>query len=673
MAVREATMKEIRKKIEKLRSEIRRHDHLYYVLSQPVISDKEYDDLMRQLQELEAEHPGYGSVDSPTARVAGGVARGFKTLRHQARMLSLENAYSEQELREWEQRVRKVLGKDKVEFVVEQKIDGVSASLRYRKGRLAAAATRGDGETGEDVTRNIRTIRSVPLVLLGEKAVDSIEIRGEVFMERPAFKRLNAERQKQGEELFANPRNAASGSLKLLDSSLVRARPLDFYGHSLGALEGVSVRTQWDFLNKLREWGIRASPQARLCKDLEEVISYYKYWAGRRDTISYEVDGVVVKVNSLKQQQRLGWTLKNPRWAVAYKFPARQATTEVTGIRVNVGRTGALTPTAELKPAECAGVIIRHVTLHNFDEVRRLGIKVGDRVLIERAGDVIPKVVKVVADRGGQVLLLPKECPVCGGKVLKEKEEDVAYRCINPACAAQLERELLHFASRSCMDIEGMGESVVSQLVAGGAGKPVRTVADIYRLRADDLARLDLFKEKKIQNLLAAIERSKGRPLSRLVYALGIRHVGEKAAYVLACHFKDMHTLMAASRSELEQIKEIGPVMAASIRAYFSQSTTRELIKKLEAEGLTFTQAVSRPLRSTALSGRTVVFTGELRGFTRSQAQQAARDAGARVVSGVSARTDFVIAGESPGSKLREARKLNVKIVDESEFKEMIS
>jgi DNA ligase (NAD+) len=659
----------VKKEIEKLRQEIRHHDYLYYILSQPIISDKEYDNLMQRLKTLEDKYPQFRSFDSPTVRVSGVILEGFSTVKHKQKMLSLDNTYSFEELTDWAERVHKGLGSgEKVEYVVEHKIDGVSANITYEKGRLIIGATRGDGETGEDITQNIKTIRAIPLVLLDKDIPDFIEIRGEVYMERKDFEALNKEREKSGEVLFANPRNAASGSLKLLDTSIVGKRRLNFFGHSLGEYEGIGLNSHWEFLEKLKEWGMRTNPYSKLCKNLEEVIDYCKEWQEKRDSLTYDIDGMVIKVNNLNQHKKLGFTLKSPRWAVAYKFPARQATTTVLKISVNVGRTGVITPVAKLKPVECAGVTISHATLHNFDEIKRLGIKEGDRVLIERAGDVIPKVVKVTESKGKRQFAIPKTCPVCGGKVVKEKEEEVAYRCINPSCPAQLERGLLHFASRLAMDIEGMGESVVSQLVKL---KLVKNFSDIYKLRYEDLARLELFKDKKINNLLLAIQRSKSRALSRLIYALGIRHVGEKAAYVLAKEFKTMDNLLAAKLEDFDKIYEVGPVMAESIVDYFSQSSTRKMIEGLRKTGLNFKEEIAE-VKATPLSGKTIVFTGELKEFTRSKAEEEARRLGGNPSSSVSKNTDFVVAGENPGSKYERAKKLGVKIIDEKTFREML-
>jgi len=655
----------IKKQIEDLREKIRHHDYMYYVVSQPEISDKEYDMLMKKLKALEDEYPQLKTQDSPTVRVSGGILEGFKTVRHKQKMLSLDNTYSFEELKEWDERVQKGLArKEIIEYVAEHKIDGVSANITYEKGKLTIGATRGDGETGEDVTQNIKTIRAIPLVLMGTNIPDFIEIRGEVYMEIKDFNILNKEREKTGEVLFANPRNATSGSLKLLDTNIVAKRRLNFFAHSLGEYKGLKVLSHWEFLNKLRQWGVRTNPYSKLCKDLDGVIDYCKIWQEKRDKLAYEIDGTVVKLNSIAQHGELGFTLKSPRWAVAYKFPARQATTKVLNININVGRTGVITPTAELKPVECGGVVIRHATLHNFDEIKRLNIKVGDRVLIERAGDVIPKVVKVVKSKVRKPFAIPRACPACSGKVVKEKEEDVAYRCINPSCPAQLERGLLHFASRDAMDIEGMGEAVVIQLVRRGL---VKDFADIYYLSKGDILKLELFKEKKTQNLLVAIQNSKQRSLSRLIYGLGIRHVGEKAAYILAQKFKTIDSLLKAKLEDFDEIYEVGPVMAGSVVEFFKQPGTRELIRKLKNAGLN-PQEQSAPTRKTGLAGKTLVFTGELKNYSRSQAEELVRRLGGNPSSSVSKSTDFVVAGENPGSKYDKAAKLGIKIIDENGF-----
>lgn len=658
----------IKREIEQLRGKIRKHDYLYYILSQPQISDKEYDDLLAKLKSLEEAHPQYRSDDSPTVRVSGGISPGFKTVKHGVGMFSLDNTYSIDELKEWDARLRKGLGKEAVyDYVAELKIDGVSANLTYIKGKLTIGATRGDGQTGEDVTANIKTIRSIPLVLMGKDLPDLVEIRGEVYMDKEDFTRLNDERQEAGGVVFANPRNATSGSLKLLDSSIVDKRHLNFLAHSLGAYQGKPVKSQWKFLGLLKEWGLRTDKHSVFCRKMEEVIAYCKKWQEKREEVPYEIDGTVVKLNSFSQQKHLGFTAKSPRWAVAYKFPARQATTELLDIKVNVGRTGVITPTAELKPVECAGVIISHATLHNFDEIKRLKIRVGDRVLIERAGDVIPKVVKVVQQKGKEEYAIPKHCPACKEKIVKEKEEEVAFRCINSDCPAQLERSLLHFAGRDAMDIEGLGEAVISQLVKL---KYLKSLADIYKLKLEQLLKLELFKEKKANNLLSGIQKSKSRDLSRLIFALGIRHVGQKAAYTLAREFGSMDKLMVVKFEDLDSIPEIGKIMAGSIRDYFSLVRNKKLIQELKDSGVNMRQALAE-VKKNKLTNKTFVFTGELKGFSRSEAEELVRLSGGKFSSSVSSKTDFVVAGEAAGSKLQKAKELGVKIVEESEFKEM--
>ena len=645
---------------------------MYYVLSQPEISDKEYDALMRELKALEDKYPEFKSDDSPTVRVSGGILEGFQTVKHKQKMLSLDNTYSFSELKDWAQRVHKGLGNEKkIEYVVELKIDGVSANIAYQNAKLVIGATRGDGETGEDVTQNIKTIRAIPLVLMGKDTPDFIEIRGEVYMERRDFQVLNKERQKQEEVLFANPRNAAAGSLKLLDTNVVSKRRLSFYAHSLGEYKGKDIPTQWEFFGKFKEWGVRTNPHSKLCKDLDAVLDYCQDWQEKREKITYEIDGIVVKVNSLAQQKRLGFTLKSPRWAVAYKFPAKQVTTKLLNIAVQVGRTGVITPVAQLEPKECGGVTIKHSTLHNFDEIKRLGVKIGDRVVLERAGEVIPKIIKVVESvRTGKEkeFKVPQKCPVCHSRITKEKEEEVAYRCINPSCPAQIERGLTHFASRGAMDIEGMGVAAVEQLVHKGL---VRDFADIYSLKKEDLLKLELFKEKKAENLLEAINKSKQRPLSRLIYGLGIRHVGEKAAYVLAQRFRTLDNLKRAKLQDFDAVYEIGEVMAESIIKFFRNESTQKLWKKLEDAGLNLEEKVAS-VKKSALTGKLVVFTGELKDFSRKQSENIVREMGGNASSSVSQNTDFLVAGENPGSKYEKAKKLGIKIIAEKEFKEMI-
>lgn len=658
----------IKNKIEKLREKIRHYDHLYYVLAQPEISDKEYDDLLRRLKQLETDNLQLITVDSPTQRVSGQVLEGFKTVRHMEKMFSLDNTYSFDELADWDERVHKGLSRKNRKYVVELKIDGVSANLTYRKGRLILGATRGDGQRGEDVTQNLKTIGSIPLVLLDRNIPDMLEIRGEVYMRTHEFVLLNKERQRNNEAMFVNPRNAAAGSLKILDPGIVKKRGLNFFAHSIGYCRGVKIEEHWQFLGVIKDWGVPVEPASRLCDNLNEVKKFCLFWQDKRKKLPYETDGVVVKLNNLSQQKALGSTLKSPRWAVAYKFPADQATTKILKIIPQVGRTGVITPVAELEPVPCGGVTIKHATLHNFDEIKRLGVKEHDRVLIERAGDVIPKIIKVVHDAGRHHFIIPKTCPACGGRVVKEKEEEVAYRCINASCPAQLERGLLHFASRSAMDIEGMGESVVAQLIKTGL---VKNFADIYKLKKEDLLRLELFKDKKADNLLSAIPNSKAQPLSRLIYALGIRHVGEKASFVLAQRFKTLYNLMKAEIADLVTIHEVGEVMAESIVEFFKAKSTIQLINRLKDAGLNVREKIVEVKRS-EFSGKTIVFTGEMNDFTRLQAEGLVRQLGGNVSSSVSKQTDFVVVGQNPGSKYTKAEQLRVEIINEARFSRII-
>ena len=670
-----AKLEEVKRKVEKLREEIRHHDYRYYVLNQPEISDKEYDDLVKKLKQLEKQHPQLITPDSPTQRVGEKPLIGFKTVKHRVAMLSLDNTYSSEEIEEWDKRVDKGLPSGKAEYVVELKIDGVGVSLTYEKGVFLVGATRGDGVTGDDITQNLKTIKSIPLRFLttgSSQLPDVIEVRGEVFMEKADFEKLNAEKKRKDEALFANPRNAAAGSLKLLDSQLTAGRKLNCFIHSFGTLEGGKVyKTHWEFLQSAKRLGLRVNPQIKLCKNVNEVISYCENWDNKRGRLGYEIDGMVIKVNSLAQQKRLGYTMKSPRWAIAYKFPAQQATTTLKDIILQVGRTGVITPVAMLEPVECGGVTISRATLHNFDEIKRLDVRIGDRVIVERAGEVIPKIVKVVESvRKGrrEIFKVPEKCPECGGRITKEKEEEVAYRCINPSCPAQLERGLVHFASRNAMDIEGFGESVVEQVVKNGL---VRDFAGIYSLGKEELLRLELFAEKRAQNLLDAIEKSKERPLARLLFALGIRHVGEKAAETLAEEFGSIDALMEGKEEELERIPEVGPALAASVREFFRQKEIRILIEKLRKAGLKLEQERVKK-GAQILAGKNFVFTGELKRYSRSEAEKLVKNLGGKASSSVSKQTSYVVAGESPGSKYGKAKALGVPILSEEEFDKLI-
>ncbi|MBF0485762.1 MAG: NAD-dependent DNA ligase LigA [Candidatus Omnitrophica bacterium] len=665
-----------KKEISRLCQVIEEHNYNYYVLDNPAISDKEYDELVKELMALEEKFPDLRFSSSPTQRVGTKVLSGARTVAHSVKMLSLDNTYSWDELKSWSERVFKGLGTRDVEFVSELKIDGVSASLLYEHGELVLGLTRGDGEVGEDVTHNIRAIPSVPLKLRTPKGLSLprlIEVRGEVYMDKPGFEALNHDRKIAGEEVFANPRNAASGSLKLLDPGESSRRNLSFFAHSFSRLEGdFDVKTHWKFLQTAKALGFPVNPLSRLSPEFSRVESDCTEFQKLRATLLYDVDGVVIKVNSFAQQKELGETLKSPRWAVAFKFEAHQATTVVRDIVVQVGRTGVLTPVAELEPVSCGGVTISRATLHNFDELKRLGVAKGDRVLLERAGDVIPKIVKVVQSRDvrEKISKVPANCPSCRDEFICEEEGEVAYRCINPACPKQLERRLVHFASRGAMDIEGMGESVASQLVAQGM---IASVADIYSLRKEDLLRLELFGDKKADNLLKGIEASKGRPLSRLIFGLGILNIGEKASLLLARHFEAMNRLSQASADDIKSIHELGDVSADSVVRFFAQKETREMLEKIKASGVNMEEP-KRPdsQKQGVLSGKTFVFTGELSRRTRKDASDAVKALGGEISEVVGLKTSIVVAGVSAGSKLAKAKKLGVKVINEQEFEEMI-
>ena len=555
------------------------------MLNDPLISDTEYDRLLKKLIDLEVEFPKLKSASSPTQRVGAKVEGNLPTVRHSLVMLSLDNTYSLQELRQWYERVVKGLNGTKPLLTAELKIDGLSCSLTYRHGQLVLAATRGDGDTGEDVTHNAKTIRDIPLSLK-DKFPDLLEVRGEVYMDKKDFNILNQQRKNNGEVLFANPRNAAAGSLKLLDARLTAQRRLKFFVHSAGLLEkNKAPKTQWEFLEQAKKYGFVINSHNRLCRHLDEAIAFCEEFAAKRDKISFDVDGIVVKVNDLSQQAQLGFTLKSPRWAVAFKFPAYQASTIIKEIIVQVGRTGVLTPVAELEPVACAGVMISRATLHNFDEIKRLGVNAGDRVLLERAGDVIPKIIKVLEKHSKGEFVIPKTCPSCHGKIQKEKAEDVAYRCLNPSCPKQLERLLVHFASRGAMDIEGLGESAVDQLLDKGLA---HDIADIYFLKKEQLLGLDLFADKKAENLLKGIVKSKSKPLSKFLYGLGIANIGIKAAVNLAGHFGSLDAIISAQPQELQAIDEVGPVMAGSVAEYFKQPQVKKVLAKFKDSGFEF-------------------------------------------------------------------------------------
>ncbi|HKR60880.1 MAG TPA: NAD-dependent DNA ligase LigA [Pyrinomonadaceae bacterium] len=664
---------DIKKEILELRDEVRRHEELYYVNDNPEISDREYDALLARLQELETQHPELITPDSPTQRVGGRPAEGFPKVVHRRPMLSLENSYSFEELVAFDQRCQRLAEGRSVEYVAELKIDGVSISLQYEDEILARGVTRGDGLVGEEVTQNARTIRSVPLKLKAKTSpARGLEVRGEVFIPRRVFERTNAEREEQGEPRFANPRNAAAGTLRQLDSKAVAKRGLDMFAYDLIAGERKPFPTHWEALNWMESAGFRVNPHRELCTSIEDVIAFCNRMESQRDDLDYEIDGLVVKVNSTKLQDEFGTTAKAPRWAAAYKYPARQATTRVVSIVVQVGRTGALTPVANLEPVLLAGTTVSRATLHNADEVKRLGVRIGDWVLIEKGGEVIPKVLKVIeSKRTGEEkqFRMPRKCPVCGGEISKV-EGEVVSRCIAADCPAQLMGKLIHFASRRAMRIEGLGFSLVDQLVQKGM---LRDFGDLYKLTVDGVAGLERMAKKSAANLLAQIEASKSRDLPNLVYALGIRHVGDRTAGILARHFGSLEALSKATVEELDDIPEIGLTVAESVRDWFDDPGNAELCQRLRASGVktTLTRSTDQALDQNFVN-KQFVLTGTLSSYTRDEAKALIEARGGRVMSSVSKKTDFVIAGEEAGSKLEKATTLGVAVLDEASFKKMM-
>lgn len=661
--------------IEKLRDEIRHHDELYYVGNAPEISDREYDLLMEKLQKLEEENPELITFDSPTQRVGGRPAEGFPEVVHTRQMLSLDNSYNIDELRAFDERCQRLAEGRKLEYVAELKIDGLSLSLQYEDGLLMRGVTRGDGRVGEDVTQNARTIRSVPLRLKSQaKRIDStLEVRGEVFIPRDVFERTNAEREEAGEPRFMNPRNAAAGAIRQLDSRLVARRKLDMFAYDLLVNGRKPFPTHWEALDWLDAAGFRVNPHRKLCETIDEVIDFANEKEALRDDLGYEIDGLVVKVNSTSLQDEFGATAKAPRWAIAYKYPARQGTTKVLDIFVSVGRTGAITPVAILEPVFLAGTTVSRATLHNEDEIRRLDVKIGDWIMIEKSGEVIPKVLSVVTSKrtGKEKDFIPPEhCPVCGG-LISRPEGEVVARCVAADCTAQLMGRLLHFASRRAMRIEGLGDVLVEQLVAANL---VKDVGDLYSLTLDQVASLPRMAKKSASNLLSQIEASKSRDLSNLIYALGIRHVGERTAAILAHELGSLEKLMEASVEELDAIPEIGLTVAESVRDWFDDEGNRALCDRLRAAGVK-TEAVRRSSAQVdeRFNGKQFVLTGTLTSFTRDEARALIEARGGRVNSSVSKKTDYVVAGDAAGSKLDKAQALGVSVIDEDAFKEMLA
>ncbi|MCW5981066.1 MAG: NAD-dependent DNA ligase LigA [Bryobacteraceae bacterium] len=657
---------DIRREIERLRGEIQRHEYLYYVLDRPEISDQDFDQFVRRLQALEKEHPELVTPDSPTQRVGGKPREGFIKVPHSSPMLSLDNALTEEELREFDRRVRSLLGGEPYAYVAELKLDGLSMAARYESGLLVRGITRGDGLVGEDVTENGRTIRSLPLRLRQEHG--DIEVRGEVVMHRKAFERLNVEREAQGLPRYANPRNSAAGSLRVLDPSITASRQLSFYAYGLFRDGAPLLESHWDSLDRLEKIGFKVNPYRKLCPALEDLLAFFREWEDKRETLPYEIDGVVAKVDSIPQQRALGWTAKAPRWAIAAKYTPRQAETTVEDIGVQVGRTGTLTPVARLAPVVVGGVTVSRATLHNEDEIERLGVQIGDTVVVERSGDVIPKVVRVA--RQGErrrPFGMPKQCPVCGGEVVREAGE-VASRCINTNCPARLKESVRHFAQRGVMDIDGLGDALVDQLVER---KLVTNVADLYRLKVEDLIELERMAEKSAGKVMANIGASRTRPLPRVLAGLGIPFVGERTAAILAETFGSLDEIAAADMETLQTAEEVGPKVAHSVNAFFREPRNQELVERLRKEGLQFQHQRKRK-KSGPLEGRTLVLTGTLPTLARAEATKLIEEAGGKVTGSVSKKTDYLVAGEEAGSKLEKAQSLGVKVIDEAGLRKLL-
>jgi len=663
----------VKKEIENLREKLRHHEYQYYVLDEPEISDAAYDRMMNRLRELEAAYPELVTPDSPTVRVGGAPRDGFSTVRHARPMLSLDNAFSYDALREWDRRVREGSGQQKIEYIAEHKFDGLSISLQYEDGALARGVTRGDGTTGEDVTPNVKTIRSIPLrvdaaTLKKIKLRADFEVRGEVMMTRKAFEALNRQQEQIGGKIFVNPRNSAAGAVRVLDPAITAARRLDFFAYYLLVDGKVPFAKHSESLQALKQLRFRASDDWKLCVGIEAVIAYCEEWDAKREKLPYEIDGVVIKVNSIPIQNELGYTSKAPRWAIAYKYPARQETTVVNDIIVQVGRTGTLTPVAVLEPVQVGGVTVSRSTLHNMDEIERLGLQIGDTVLIERAGEVIPHVLKVVKEgKHRKPSKMPKHCPECGSAI-HHVEGEVAYRCVNAACPAKRKESLLHFAGRHAMNIDGLGEKIVDQLVDKGL---VKDVADLYSLKLEDLASLERMAEKSAQNLLDEIEASKKNSLARLIYALGIQFVGERTAQLLAEHFSSLEELAAAKEEQLIEVPEVGPKVAASIAEFFSEPANLKLIKKLNKASVHPT-AEKRKVKSDKFAGKSFVFTGGLANRSREEAGEIVQQHGGKVSGSVSKKTDYVVVGTDPGSKYDKAKELGVAILTEQEFEKLL-
>ncbi len=655
--------RKVEAEIEDLREKLHHHEHLYYVLDQPEISDAEYDRMMRRLQELEAAHPELVTPESPTQRVGGKPREGFVKVRHSSPMLSLDNALNTDEMRAFDQRVRELLKGEPFEYVAELKLDGLSMAVHYENGKMQRAITRGDGQTGEDVTENARTIRSLPLRV--KSKLPAFEVRGEALLTLQAFERLNARQLQQNLPPFANPRNAAAGSLRALEPTLTASRQLDYSPYFLLVDGKFYFASHWESLEELARMGFKVNSHRKKCAGLDDVLEFYKNWESKRESLSYEIDGVVIKVDSIRQQAQLGWTAKAPRWAIAFKFPAHQEQTVVEGIEVHVGRTGTLTPVAHLKAVKIAGVTVTRATLHNEDEIARLGVEIGDTVLVERSGDVIPKVVRVVKQgHDRRPFRMPKHCPVCGGEIVRE-EGEAASRCINTNCPARLKESVSHFAARGVMDIDGMGDVLVDQLVTRGI---VKSVADIYDLTLPQLLELDRMGEKSAEKILRNIDASRKQPLPRVLNGLGIPFVGERTAQILADTFGSLDAIAEADEEKLQEAEEVGPKVSESIRQFFHERRNRELVERLRQAGLTFEHQIKPRKTSGPLAGKVFVLTGTLPNITREEAKARIEAAGGKVTGSVSKKTDYVVAGADPGSKLDKASSLGVHVIDEPEL-----
>jgi len=666
--------KQAQKELEKLRKEINYHNYRYYVLDKPLISDAKYDRLFRKLLDLEEKFPDLVVPDSPSQRVGAPPIDKFKTARHTLPMLSLNNVFSEEKLLAFDVRVKKFLNrKEDVEYIAEAKMDGLAVELVYEKGLFTIGSTRGDGYHGEEITPNLKTIKSIPLRLQGKNrpVPEKLEVRGEVIMDKKAFARLNKVREKEGQSLFANPRNAAAGSVRQLDSKITASRPLDIFCYGLGEIKGVKFKSQWELLTNLPKWGLKVNQHIKKCKDIKEVASFYRHLNKIRKDLPYDLDGIVCKVNDFRLQEDLGEVSRSPRWAVAYKFAAEEATTRIEKIIIQVGRTGALTPVALMEPIEVSGVTVSRATLHNQDEINKKDIRIGDTVVIRRAGEVIPEVVEVVKNkRTGKEkkYIIPNHCPVCGSEVIKEPDEAVARCSGGLSCPAQVKETIRHFASKSALDIEGLGEKQVEQLVDKGL---IKRVSDLYRLKKADLLKLERFADKSAQNIIDALEKSKKTTFPRLLYGLGIRHVGEHLARVLADRFNNLGNLKKAKIEELLRVQEVGPEVAKSIIVFFKQKDNLKVIEELEELGLRYGQ-IKRQKKKEKLADKTFVFSGELENFTRGVAQAEVEKLGGEIHSSVSKKTDFLVVGKNPGSKYDKAKKLGLKIISEADFERLI-